>query len=86
MICQTCGLDKNTAENVSFSAVFFGGGEPRSKMVDNYAELDENAQSICDDPWSDLPCTEVFVPNPTFRISVIGRRILNYCGAFGAEK
>jgi hypothetical protein len=55
-------------------------------MVDNYAELDENAQSICDDPWSDLPCTEVLVPNPTFRISVIGRRILNYCGAFGAEK
>lgn len=52
-----------------------GGGEPRSKKVDNQADLLTN-----------LPRTEVAVPNTTYKVFVIGRRVLNYCGGFGVEE
>ena len=32
-----------------------------------------------------LPRTEVVVPNTTYKVFVIGRRVLNYCGGFGVE-
>jgi hypothetical protein len=33
-----------------------------------------------------LPKTEVEIPNPTFRVFIIGRKVLNYCGNFGHEE
>jgi hypothetical protein len=60
--------------SVDKSAFFVGGGEPRSKKVDNLEEILTN-----------LPKTWVKVGNPTYRVSVIGRRVLNYCGGFGVE-
>ena len=51
-----------------------GGGEPRSKKVDNPGDLLTNLQR-----------TEVVVPNTTYKVFVIGRRVLNYCGGFGVE-
>ncbi len=55
-------------------AFAFGGGEPRSKKVENESDFLTN-----------LPRTEVAVPNPTYKVFVIGRRVLNYCGGFGVE-
>ena len=49
--------------------------EPRSKKVDNLWDLLTN-----------LPRTEVSVPNMTYKVFVIGRRVLNYCGGFGVEE
>ena len=48
--------------------------EPRSKKVDNLGDLLTN-----------LPRTEVDVPNTTYKVFVIGRRVLNHCGGFGVE-
>ena len=52
-----------------------GGGEPRSKKVDKIGDMLTN-----------LPRTEAVVPNPTYNVFVIGRRILNYCGGFGVDE
>ncbi len=52
-----------------------GGGEPRSKKVDNPGDLLTNLQR-----------TEVVVPNTTYKVFVIGRRVLNYCGGFGVDE
>ncbi len=62
-------------QGASFLYALRGGGEPRSKKVDNQRDLLTN-----------LPRTEVVVPNPTYRVFVIGRRVLNYCGGFGVEE
>ena len=45
------------------------------KKVDNLGDLLTN-----------LPRTEVEVANPTYKVFVIGRRVLNYCGGFGGEE
>ena len=63
-----------------------GGGEPRLKMVMNCAELEEIDCSILSEFLTTLPRTAVHVPNPTFKVSVIGRRMLTYCSTFGAEE
>ena len=55
-------------------SVYFGGDEPRSKKVDNLGNILTN-----------LPRMEVAVPNTTYKVFVIGRRVLNYCGGFGVE-
>ena len=52
-----------------------GVEEPRSKMVDNF-----DVNLTC------LPRTQITLPNPTYRVILIGRRTLNYCATFGAEK
>ena len=52
-----------------------GGGEPWSKMVDKIEDILTN-----------LPKTEAVVPNPTYNVFVIGRRILNYCRGFGTDE
>jgi hypothetical protein len=49
--------------------------EPRSKKVDNPGDLLTNLQRM-----------EVVVPNTTYKVFVIGRRVLNYCGGFGVEE
>ena len=64
--------DKST-KNAELST-FCGGGERWRKKVDNLADLLTN-----------LPRTEVVVPNTTYKGLVIGRRVLNYCGGFGVE-
>ncbi len=63
-----------------------GGGEPRLKMVMNCAEFEEIDCSILSEFLTTLPRTAVHVPNPTFKVSVIGRRMLTYCSTFGAEE
>lgn len=63
-----------------------GGGEPRLKMMMNCAELKEIDCSILSEFLTTLPRTAVNVPNPTFKVSVIGRRMLTYCSTFGAEE
>jgi len=45
--------------------------EPLPKMVDKIGDILTN-----------LPRTRVVVPNPTNKVFIIGRRILNYCGGF----
>ena len=54
--------------------LYFGGAEPRLNSAD-----------ISRDFLAKLPKTEVETPNPTFRVFIIGRKVLNYCGNFGAE-
>lgn len=44
------------------------------KKVDNLGDLLTNLQR-----------TEVVAPNTTYKVFVIGRRMLNYCGGFGVE-
>ena len=68
------------------SSTFSGGGEPRLKMVMKGAEFEEIDCSILSEFLTTLPRTAVHVPNPTFKISVIGRRMLTYCSTFGAEE
>ena len=52
-----------------------GGGERWRKKVDNLGD------------WlTNLPRTEVIVPNTTYKVFVIGRRVLNYCGGFGVDE
>ena len=58
-----------------FTLYLFGGGEPCEKTGDNRYDFLMN-----------LPRTEVAVPNPTYKVFVIGRRVLNYCGGFGVEE
>ena len=53
----------------------FGGAVPRLNSVD-----------ISGDFLAKLPKKEIKIPNPTFRVFIIGRKILNYCGNFGAEE
>ncbi len=67
-------------------SAFSGGGEPRLKMVMNGAEFEESDRSILSEFLTTLPRTAVHVPNPTFKVSVIGRRMLTYCSTFGAEE
>ena len=55
--------------------VWNGGAEPRLNSAD-----------ISGDFLTKLPKTEVKIPNPTFRAFIIGRKVLNYCGNFGAEE
>ena len=52
-----------------------GGGERWRKKVDNLGGLLTN-----------LPRTEVVVPNTTYKVFVIGRHVLNYCGGFGVDE
>ena len=63
-----------------------GGGEPRSKIGKNSEESEAVSHGISPEILTYLPRTEVHVPNPTFKVSVIGRRMLNYCSTFGAEE
>ena len=58
-----------------FDFFSFGGAEPRLNSAD-----------ISRDFLAKLPKTEVKIPNPTFRVFIIGRKMLNYCGNFGAEE
>ena len=67
-------------------SVTVGGGEPRLKMMMNGAEFEEIDCSILSEFLTTLPRTAVHVPNPTFKVSVIGRRMLTYCSTFGAEE
>ena len=66
--------DDNPSE-IDRLSTFCGGGEPWSKMVDKIEGILTN-----------LPKTEAVVPNPTYNVFVIGRRILNYCGGFGVDE
>jgi hypothetical protein len=65
----------NDAPSSADKSPFFGGAEPRSNSVDNLREF-----------ITFLTKTEVKIPNPTFRVFIIGRKVLNYCGNFGAEQ
>ena len=74
---STSDFYKNKADNRGENdrlSTFGGGGEPRSKKVDNLGEILTN-----------LPKSGAKVGNPTYRVSMIGRRVLNYCGGFGVE-
>ena len=59
---------------MGLTSFYFGGAEPRLNSAD-----------ISRDFLAKLPKTEVETPNPTFRVFIIGRKVLNYCGNFGAE-
>ena len=52
----------------------YSKGRTSKKKVDNRGELLTN-----------LPRTEVAVLNTTYKVFVIGRRVLNHCGGFGVE-
>ncbi len=69
-----------------YSEISHGADEPRLKMVMNGAEFEEIDCSIISEFLTTLPRTAVHVPNPTFKVSVIGRRMLTYCSTFGAEE
>ncbi len=45
-----------------------------------------NSADISGDFLTKLPKTEVKIPNPTFRIFIIGRKALNSCGNLDAKK
>ena len=63
------------ANPFGMTSFHFGGAEPRLNSVD-----------ISGDFLTKLPKTEVQIPNPAFRVFIIGRKVLNYCGNFGSEE
>lgn len=69
-------LTRNKKKPNPYEIVFFllGGAEPRLNSADNLREF-----------ITFLPKNEIKIPNPTFRVFIIGRKVLNYCGIFGSE-
>ena len=67
----------NTIKNEYFqgfsSKMLIGGAEPRLNSVDNLKDF-----------LTKLPKNDIKIPNPTFRIFIIGRKVLNHCGNFGS--
>jgi hypothetical protein len=72
-------------KNSGFKAIYHCGASP-SVFLFGRAEPRSNSADISGDFLTKLPKTEVQIPNPTFRVFIIGRKVLNYCGNFGAEE
>ena len=120
---ETNNKQKIRSSSDDTTPYFWGGGEPRQKMVVKFntatstnvdksghcentdseskrISSDKNQQNTpnggeghrslkVDDFDFNLTClprTQIPVPNPTYRIILIGRRTLNYCATFGAGK
>ena len=80
------GREDKDAAIVSALENIKGGGEPRLKMVMKGTEFEEIDCSILSEFLTTFPRTAVHVPNPTFKVSVIDRRMLIYCSTFGAKE